>query len=53
MPEHELLGTRIGHIRVVALLGQGGMGSIYIGYDERLCGNRFGGHCRSGPETPG
>ena len=36
MPEHDLLGTRIGHIRIVALLGKGGMGSVYVGFDERL-----------------
>ena len=31
-----LLGTRIGHFRIVDLLGQGGMGEVYVGYDEKL-----------------
>ncbi len=31
-----LTGTRIGNIRVVEPLGQGGMGEIYVGFDEKL-----------------
>ena len=27
---------RVGHIRVVGLLGQGGMGAVYVGSDEKL-----------------
>jgi serine/threonine-protein kinase len=36
MSGSELLGRTIGHVRIVDHLGQGGMGSIYIGYDEKL-----------------
>ena len=30
------IGMRYGHIRVEAILGQGGMGAVYEGYDELL-----------------
>ncbi|MCU1228980.1 MAG: hypothetical protein JWO97_1864 [Acidobacteria bacterium] len=32
----ELIGSRFGHIRIVDILGQGGMGDVYAGYDETL-----------------
>ena len=32
----ELIGQRFGHIRVTEVVGQGGMGSVYAGYDEKL-----------------
>ena len=31
-----LVGTTVGRIRVVEALGRGGMGEIYVGYDETL-----------------
>lgn len=31
-----MIGTRVGHIRITGLLGQGGMGEVYLGFDERL-----------------
>jgi len=34
--EHDLVGTRIGHLRVVGFVGAGGMGSVYLGFDEKL-----------------
>jgi serine/threonine-protein kinase len=33
---HSLLGQTIGHIRVVDVLGEGGMGAVYVGFDETL-----------------
>ena len=32
----ELVGKRFGHIRVTSVVGQGGMGDVYSGYDEKL-----------------
>jgi eukaryotic-like serine/threonine-protein kinase len=32
----ELIGRRFGHIRVTQVVGQGGMGDVYGGYDEKL-----------------
>ena len=32
----ELIGQRFGHIRVTDVVGQGGMGDVYAGYDEKL-----------------
>ena len=32
----ELLGQRFGHIRVTGVVGEGGMGEVYAGYDETL-----------------
>jgi len=31
-----LLGQQVGHIRVVDLLGEGGMGAVYVGFDDKL-----------------
>ncbi|HEU4888954.1 MAG TPA: protein kinase [Thermoanaerobaculia bacterium] len=32
----ELIGRHFGHIRVTQVVGQGGMGDVYGGYDEKL-----------------
>jgi serine/threonine protein kinase len=32
----DLLGKRVGHVRIVGLLGSGAMGSVYVGFDEKL-----------------
>ena len=36
MTEHDLVGTRVGRILITNLLGEGGMGSVYVGFDETL-----------------
>jgi tetratricopeptide (TPR) repeat protein len=33
---HPMIGARVGHIRITGVLGQGGMGEVYRGIDERL-----------------
>ena len=32
----ELIGRQFGHIRVTEVIGEGGMGAVYAGYDEKL-----------------
>lgn len=32
----ELVGESVGHIRIIKVLGQGGMGTVYMGEDETL-----------------
>jgi len=32
----EIIGQTIGHIRIVGRLGKGGMGEVYVGFDEKL-----------------
>lgn len=31
-----LLGTKVGRIRVIDTLGKGGIGEVYVGFDEKL-----------------
>jgi tetratricopeptide (TPR) repeat protein/tRNA A-37 threonylcarbamoyl transferase component Bud32 len=35
-PEWPLLGKRIDHFRVIDFIGKGGIGEVYVGYDEKL-----------------
>jgi serine/threonine protein kinase/tetratricopeptide (TPR) repeat protein len=35
-PDWPLLGKRIEHFRVIDCIGKGGMGEVYVGYDEKL-----------------
>ena len=32
----DLLGTTVGHIRIVERLAKGGIGEVYVGFDEQL-----------------
>jgi len=33
---HDLLGTRVSHYRIIDFLDEGGMGELFIGFDEKL-----------------
>jgi serine/threonine protein kinase len=33
---NDLLGTRISHYRIIDFLSKGGMGEVFVGYDEKL-----------------
>lgn len=50
-----LLGERIGKIRIIDTLGEGGMGSVYVGFDEKLerkvAVKAISGHHRFHPEA--
>ena len=35
-PMLDLIGRQFGHIRVTEVVGEGGMGAVYAGYDEKL-----------------
>jgi serine/threonine protein kinase len=35
-PKWPLLGKKIDHFRVIDFIGKGGMGEVYVGYDEKL-----------------
>jgi len=35
------LGTTVGSIRIVDYIGRGGMGEVYVGYDEKLKRRRW------------
>jgi serine/threonine-protein kinase len=32
----EVLGRNLGHIRIIDLIGEGGMGAVYVGFDDTL-----------------
>ena len=36
MADEDLVGRRVGHIHVEGFLASGGMGSVYVGFDEAL-----------------
>jgi serine/threonine-protein kinase len=36
LPDIAMIGTRVGSVRIIGLLGQGGMGEVYLGFDDRL-----------------
>ena len=36
MNESDLVGSRFGHVTVAGYVGSGGMGSVYLGFDEKL-----------------
>jgi tetratricopeptide (TPR) repeat protein/tRNA A-37 threonylcarbamoyl transferase component Bud32 len=36
LPDIAMIGTSVGPVRIIGLLGQGGMGEVYLGFDDRL-----------------
>ncbi|HQR67360.1 MAG TPA: serine/threonine-protein kinase, partial [Thermoanaerobaculia bacterium] len=36
MDEHDLVGRQFGHLRIVGFVGAGGMGSVFLAYDDKL-----------------